>query len=92
MADRRAADSARHTLRKTKFLSSLSTYRPRVPNLGGMADPDGTLYEVNGDKLLIHYPSDGMLAPFSTMTINSDGSLQGGFGTLKRNSPRAAVI
>jgi hypothetical protein len=57
-----------------------------------MADPDGTLYEVNGDKLLIHYPSDGMLAPFSTMTINSDGSLQGGFGTLKRNSPRAAVI
>jgi hypothetical protein len=53
-------------------------------NLGGVADPDGTPYEVNGDKLLIHYPSDGMLAAYSTMTISGDGSLQGGFGTLKK--------
>jgi hypothetical protein len=53
-------------------------------NLGGVADPDGTPYDVNGTKLTIHYPSDGMLAPYSNMTINSDGSLQGGMGTFKK--------
>src|ERR1700722_13965007 len=47
-------------------------------NLGGMADTDGTSYDVNGDKITIHYPSDGMMAAYSNMTINSDGSLQGG--------------
>jgi hypothetical protein len=53
-------------------------------NLGGMADTDGTPYDVNGDKITIHYPSDGMMAAYSNMTINSDGSLQGGMGTFKK--------
>jgi hypothetical protein len=53
-------------------------------NLGGMADTDGTPYDVNGDKITIHYASDGMMAPYSTMTINGDGSLQGGMGTFKK--------
>jgi hypothetical protein len=53
-------------------------------NLGGMADTDGTPYDVNGDKITIHYPSDGMMAQFSTLTVNSDGTLQGAMGTLKK--------
>jgi hypothetical protein len=53
-------------------------------NLGGTADTDGTPYDVNGDKITIHYPSDGMLAQFQSLTINSDGSLQGGMGTLTK--------
>jgi hypothetical protein len=53
-------------------------------NLGGAADPNGTPYDVNGDKISIHYPSDGMLAAYSTMTLDSDGNLQSGFGTLKK--------
>ena len=53
-------------------------------NLGGTADTDGTSYDVNGDKITIHYPSDGMLAQFQSLTINSDGSLQGGMGTLTK--------
>ena len=53
-------------------------------NLGGMTDTDGTPYDVNGDKITIHYASDGMMAAYSNMTINSDGSLQGGMGTFKR--------
>lgn len=53
-------------------------------NMGGMADPDGTPYDVNGDKITIHYPSDGMLATMSVLTINSDGTLQGAMGTLKK--------
>jgi hypothetical protein len=53
-------------------------------NLGGTADTDGTPYEVNGDKITIHYPSDGMLAGFSNLTVNSDGTLQGGMGILKK--------
>lgn len=53
-------------------------------NLGGTADTDGTPYDVNGNKITIHYPSDGMLAGFSNLTINNDGSLQGGMGTLTK--------
>jgi hypothetical protein len=53
-------------------------------NMGGMADPDGTPYDVTGDKITIHYPSDGMLASVSVLTINSDGTLQGAMGTLKK--------
>jgi hypothetical protein len=53
-------------------------------DLGGTADTDGTPYDVNGDKITIHYPSDGMLAQFSTLTMNSDGTLQGGMGILKK--------
>jgi hypothetical protein len=53
-------------------------------NMGGEADPDGTPYDVNGDKITIHYPSDGMLAGFSVLTINGDGTLQGGMGILKK--------
>lgn len=53
-------------------------------NMGGMADPDGTPYDVNGDKITIHYPSDGMLASLSTLTINSDGTLQAAMGILKK--------
>lgn len=53
-------------------------------NMGGMADPDGTPYDVNGDKITIHYPSDGMLASFSTLTMNSDGTLQGAMGILRK--------
>jgi hypothetical protein len=53
-------------------------------NLGGMADPDGTPYDVNGDKITIHYPSDGMMGTMSTLTINSDGTLQGPMGILKK--------
>jgi hypothetical protein len=53
-------------------------------NLGGMADTDGTPYDVNADKITIHYPSDGMMAAYSNMTINSDGSLQSGMGTFKK--------
>lgn len=53
-------------------------------NLGGMADPDGTPYDVNGDKITIHYPSDGMLAGMSTLSINSDGTLQGSMGILRK--------
>jgi hypothetical protein len=56
-------------------------------NLGGMADPDGTPYDVNGNKITIHYPPDGMLAAYSIVTINSDGTLQSGMGTLKKKSP-----
>jgi|ERR1700722_9249840 hypothetical protein len=52
--------------------------------MGEMADTDGTPYDVNGSTITIHYPSDGMLAGFSTLTINSDGSLQGPVGTLKK--------
>jgi hypothetical protein len=32
-----------------------------------MAAPDRAAYEISGDKLLIHYPSDAMLGPYSTM-------------------------
>jgi hypothetical protein len=39
---------------------------------------------VKGDKITIHYPSDGVLGSVSTLTINSDGSLQGPMGTLKK--------
>ena len=53
-------------------------------NMGGMADPDGTPYDVNGDKITIHYPTDGMLASLSTLTINSDGTLQGAMGILRK--------
>ena len=53
-------------------------------NMGGVADPDGTPYDVNGDKITIHYPSDGMLGTLSTLTINSDGTLQGPTGILKK--------
>ena len=53
-------------------------------NLGGMADTDGTPYDVSADKITIHYPSDGMMAAYSNMTINSDGSLQSGMGTFKK--------
>ncbi|MGH7840760.1 MAG: hypothetical protein ACREQT_04495 [Candidatus Binataceae bacterium] len=53
-------------------------------NLGGAADTDGTPFDVNGDKITIHYPSDGMMAQFSNLTINSDGSLQSGMGILKK--------
>jgi hypothetical protein len=53
-------------------------------NLGGMADTDGTAYDVNGDKITIHYAPDGMMAAYSSLTINSDGSLQGGMGTFKK--------
>ena len=53
-------------------------------NMGGMADPDGTPYDVNGDKITIHYPLDGMLAQFSVLTINSDGTLQGAMGILRK--------
>jgi hypothetical protein len=53
-------------------------------NLGGLADTDGTPYDVNGDKITIHYPSDSMMAANSILTINSDGSLQGGMGILKK--------
>ena len=53
-------------------------------NLGGMANADGTPYDVNADKITIHYPSDGMMAAYSNMTINSDGSLQSGMGTFKK--------
>jgi hypothetical protein len=53
-------------------------------NMGGMADPDGTPYDVKDDKITIHYPSDGMLAGMSTLTINSDGTLQGAMGILRK--------
>lgn len=54
-------------------------------NLGGMSDPNGgTPYDVNGDKITIHYPPDSMIASMSVFTINSDGSLQGGGGILKK--------
>jgi hypothetical protein len=53
-------------------------------NLGGLADTDGTPYDVNGDKITIHYPSDGMMAAYSNITINSDGTLQSGMGTFKK--------
>ncbi len=53
-------------------------------NLGGTADPDGTPYDVAGDKITIHYAPDSMLAQFSVITINSDGSLQSGMGTLTK--------
>ena len=53
-------------------------------NMGGMADTDGTPYDVKGDKITIHYPSDGVLGSVSALTINSDGSLQGPMGTLKK--------
>jgi hypothetical protein len=53
-------------------------------NMGGMADTDGTPYDLNGDKLTIHYPPDGMMAQFSTLTVNSDGTLQGAMGILKK--------
>jgi hypothetical protein len=53
-------------------------------NLGGMADPDGTPYDVNGDQITIHYAPDGMLAGYSKMTILSDGSLQSQMGTFKK--------
>ena len=53
-------------------------------NLGGVADTDGTPYDVNGDKITIHYPADSMMAINWTLTINSDGSLQGGMGILKK--------
>jgi len=53
-------------------------------NMGGMADPDGTPYDVKDDKITIHYPSDGMLASLSTLTINSDGTLQGAMGILRK--------
>src|ERR1700756_1780852 len=53
-------------------------------NMGGMADTDGTTYDVRGDKITIHYPSDGVLGSVSALTINSDGSLQGPMGTLKK--------
>ena len=39
---------------------------------------------MNGDKITIHYPADGMLAGFTALTINSDGTLQGPMGVLKR--------
>ena len=53
-------------------------------NMGGIADTDGTPYDVSGDKITIHYPSDGMMATLSVLTINSDGTLQGPMGTLKK--------
>ena len=53
-------------------------------NMGGIADTDGTPYDVSGDKITIHYPSDGMMGTLSTLTINSDGTLQGPMGTLKK--------
>ena len=53
-------------------------------NMGGMADTDGTPYDVKGDKITIHYPSDGVLGSVSALTISSDGSLQGPMGTLKK--------
>lgn len=53
-------------------------------NLGGMADPDGTPYDVKGNTITIHYPPDGMLASYSVLTINSDGTLQGGMGILHK--------
>ena len=53
-------------------------------NLGGMADTNGTPYDVNGNKITIHYPSDGMMGAYSSMTINSDGSLQSDMGIFKK--------
>ena len=53
-------------------------------NMGGMADPDGTPYDVNGDKITNHYPPDSMITQFSVFTINSDGTLQGAMGILKK--------
>ncbi|MGH7842169.1 MAG: hypothetical protein ACREQT_11705 [Candidatus Binataceae bacterium] len=52
-------------------------------NLGGLAI-DGTPYDVKDDKITIHYPSDGMLAVYSNMTVNSDGTLQSGMGIWKK--------
>lgn len=52
--------------------------------LGGSTDTDGEAYDVNGDTITIHYPADGMLASFSKLTINSDGSLQSSMGTLTK--------
>jgi hypothetical protein len=52
--------------------------------MGGMADPDGTPYDVNGDKITIHYAPDSILGQFSVLTINSDGTLQGPMGILKK--------
>jgi hypothetical protein len=45
--------------------------------------PGGTPYDVNGDKITVYYPSDGMMAQYSNRTINSDGSLQGDMGNLQ---------
>ncbi|HEY6419453.1 MAG TPA: hypothetical protein VIX59_10645 [Candidatus Binataceae bacterium] len=53
-------------------------------NMGGMADPEGTPYDVNGDKITIHYAPDSILGQFSVLTINSDGTLQGPMGILKK--------
>jgi hypothetical protein len=49
-----------------------------------VADPEGTPYDVKDDKIMIHYPSDGMLASMSTLTINSEGTLQGAMGILRK--------
>jgi hypothetical protein len=53
-------------------------------NLNGVADPNGTPYDVKDNKITIHYPPDGMLAAYSVLTINSDGTLQGALGTLTK--------
>jgi hypothetical protein len=53
-------------------------------NLAGNADTQGTPFDVAGDKITIHYPSDGMLASFSSLTINSDGTLQSNMGVLTK--------
>jgi hypothetical protein len=45
--------------------------------------PGGTPYDVNGDKITVYYPSDGMMAQYSNRTINSDDSLQGDMGNLQ---------
>ena len=43
-----------------------------------------TLTTVSADKITIPYPSDGMVAAYSNMTTNSDGSPQSGMGTFKK--------
>jgi hypothetical protein len=53
-------------------------------NMGGISDPDGTPYDVHGNKITVHWPKGGMLGGDTDLTINSDGTLQGPMGILHK--------
>jgi hypothetical protein len=49
----------------------------------GMADPDGSAYEVKGTAITVHV---GGIAGDLVLTRNSDGTLQSPLGTMKKKT------
>jgi hypothetical protein len=52
-------------------------------SISGVADPDGTPFDISGNKITIHYGKENLLGE-TVLTINSDGTLQGPMGILHK--------